>query len=272
MKVGDDEQVRRPHPTAQAFFDTLDSNKVSKNGSEFVQKRLRSLGWRSRYSQDKEYPIHMVQNKVHFSVQQVQRGEIEGTYGTGATVWPASIVLLKYLEKYPYKVSHKSVVDLGAGTGVTSIAAAVLGARKVICTDGVESVVSLAQDNVLRVSEQLRGNDAHTHKDFDNIIVCNYWWGSGSLRETFDVILVSDCVLPKLYPIEPLIEALVELMKPDSIAILAYEHRHYAEFHPAKKFQELAASRGLNVHTVPMSELDTVYSLDDIEIWEVTRC
>jgi predicted nicotinamide N-methyase len=266
-----DQKFRRPHPTAQAFFDSHDNDQVSSNrGSDLVQKRLKSLGWRSRYSQETEYPIHMLQNSVHFSVQQMQRGEIEGTFGTGATVWPASLVLMKYLEKHPAKVRHKSVVDLGAGTGVTSLAAAVLGAQQVVCTDGIESVVSLALDNVRRASQQqFRDNE----RNYDNIRVCQYWWGSGSLQnETFDVILVSDCVLPKLYPIEPLVDALVELMKSDSIAILSYEHRHYAQFHPAKKFQELAASRGLKVHIVPSSELDSVYSLDDIEIWEVTRC
>ena len=45
--------------------------------------------------------------------------------------------------------------------------------------------------------------------------VCEYWWRSGKMNEQFDVILVSDCVLPKLYPIAPL----VELRKSDAVAI-----------------------------------------------------
>ena len=36
--------------------------------------------------------------KVKLNVQKVQGGETTGTYGTGATVWPASMVLLKYME------------------------------------------------------------------------------------------------------------------------------------------------------------------------------
>ena len=274
---------RQPHPTAAAFFDALDNRQASLSSSslsihkrcsrsDFVKKQTSSLGWRSRYSQAEDYPIYMMEG-VHFSVKQVQRGELEGTYGTGATVWPASMVLLKYLEKHPFKVRQKSVIDLGAGTGVTSLAAAVLGARRVVCTDGVQNVVTLAQENVIDACQQLDNAAHHGDGLFDSnmLQVCEYWWGSGKIKERFDVILVSDCVLPKLYPIAPLVDALVELMKPDAVAILSYEHRHYAEYHPGEKFRQLAAARGLQTVRIPICDLDPVYSVDDIEVWEVTH-
>jgi predicted nicotinamide N-methyase len=270
-------QQRRPHPTAAAFFHALDQPSSSVRKSHFVTKQTASLGWRSRYSQAQDYPVTMWNNgAVHFSVRQVQRGEIDGTYGTGATVWPASMVLLKYLEKYPSKVTHKSVVDLGAGTGVTSLAAAVLGARRVVCTDGIESVVKLAQENVNEAFQQFeQGHADRTNGGFvadsQMLQVCDYWWGSGKLDERFDVILVSDCVLPKLYPIAPLVDALVELMNSDSVAILSYEHRYYADYHPGEKFRQLAAAKGLQTTRIPICDLDPVYSVDDIEIWEVTQ-
>lgn len=271
-------QQRRPHPTAAAFFHALENPSSSVRKSHFVTKQTASLGWRSRYSQAVDYPISMVWSNgaVHFSVRQVQRGEIDGTYGTGATVWPASMVLLKYLEKYPAKVTHKSVVDLGAGTGVTSLAAAVLGARRVVCTDGIESVVKLAQENVneaFQQFEQEQSNQNHGGFAVDSqmLQVRDYWWGSGKLDERFDVILVSDCVLPKLYPIAPLVDALVELMNSDSVAILSYEHRYYADYHPGEKFRQLAAAKGLQTIRIPICDLDPVYSVDDIEIWEVTQ-
>ena len=269
---------RQPHPTATAFCNALDNQTSSSSSSddkrcsrsEFVKKQTSSLGWRSRYSQADDYPIVMMED-VQFSVKQVQRGEIEGTYGTGATVWPASMVLLKYLEKYPLKVRQKSVIDLGAGTGVTSLAAAVLGARRVVCTDGVQNVVALAQENVVDACQQLDDGSHRGDSVFDSkmLQVCEYWWGSGKMNEQFDVILVSDCVLPKLYPIAPLVDALVELMKSDAVAILSYEHRHYAEYHPGEKFRQLAAVRGLQTVRIPIGDLDPVYSVDDIEVWEV---
>ncbi|KAI2501436.1 lysine N-methyltransferase [Fragilaria crotonensis] len=269
-------QRRRPHPTATAFFDALDQRaSPSKTKrcvtSDFVKKQSSSLGWRSRYSQAEDYPIFMLEG-IQFSVKQVQRGEIEGTFGTGATVWPASMVLLKYLEKYPLKVRQKSVIDLGAGTGVTSLAAAVLGARRVVCTDGIQNVVTLAQANVIDACQQLENASRHDEGLLDSKVleVCEYWWGSGKMKERFDVILVSDCVLPKLYPIDPLVDALVELMKDDAVAILSYEHRYYSEYHPGEKFRQLAAAKGLRTRRIPSRDLDPVYSVDDIEVWEVT--
>ena len=96
------------------------------------------------------------------------------------------------------------------------------------------------------------------------------------------VNIVADCVLPKLYPIAPLVQAIDELLKVSTIhqcdenqkgkvAILSYEHRYYPDFDPRNKFRELAEERGLVVETIPLEQLDPVYSVDDIEIWHVTR-
>ena len=255
--------ARPVHPTAQAFFRALDGNiEDNKKRSGRIRKQSQTLGWRLRFSQAEWYPLTMGNKRDAIHVRQVQRGEVEGTYGTGATVWPASIVLIKYLEKNPALVLQKSVVDLGAGTGVTSIAAAVLGSRHVVCTDGTASVVQLAQDNVT--------HNAH-YIPSDTIDVREYWWGDGSISHTFDVVLVSDCVLPKLYPIAPLVEAIDELCHANSVAILSYEHRYFPDYHPRDKFRDLCETRGLEVRIVPLSEQDPVYSVDDIELWEVRR-
>jgi SAM-dependent methyltransferase len=259
-----------PHPTAKAFFDALDAKRSSSKQSATLQKAAQSLGWRNRYSQNDQYPISMQTDhrRVEFSVQQIQRGEVEGTYGTGATVWPAAMVLLKYLERNPQLVFRKRVVDLGSGTGVTSLAAAILGAAHVVCTDGEDSVVNLASENcrVVPVGEC-------------PIKVQKYWWGTQPLPDDqCEVVLVADCVLPKLYPIAPLVQAIDELLsidpdknKNDAVAILSYEHRYYPDYDPRTRFRELAKERGLAVETIPLEHLDSVYSVDDIEIWHVTR-
>ena len=300
-------------PAARAFFAALDggvdsSGTSSSSGaintsSSFIQKRIQTLGWRNRYSQTDRYPIQISCHK--FSVRQVQRGELEGTYGTGATVWPASLVLLKYLERHSsVLLKDKRVVDLGAGTGVTSVAAALLGARECVCTDGEPAVVRLARDNVAEAASELASSEtaaaAITTGNTVKIGECpvtvqEYWWGGTDSTIHFqdedascgtaapDVILVSDCVLPKLYPIAPLVEALDQLLLLDNaddddnknnappVAILSYEHRHYPEYHPKQKFVELCNAKNLEVETIPMEQQDPVYSVDDIEIWHVRR-
>jgi hypothetical protein len=89
--------------------------KKKKPNSHFIQKVSQTLGWRNRYSQSKYYPLEINFNEssstgadalittkksITIQIEQVQRGEIENTYGTGATVWPASLVLVKYLEHH----------------------------------------------------------------------------------------------------------------------------------------------------------------------------
>lgn len=293
-------------PAAKAFFDALDaaekddsssttistSTSKRKPQSDFVTKRIQTLGWRNRHSQDEWYPVKLKQpTTIEFSVRQVQRGEITGKYGTGATVWPASVVLLKYLEKHQERFLHgKRVIDLGAGTGVTSIAAALCGARQVVCTDGEENVVRLARDNIMAVVETGMANtdnqptaDEESMEDSASqlfsihdasVSVQKYWWGTGVIRggNSCDLVIVSDCVLPKLYPIAPLVDALDQLLTtPESVAVVSYEHRYYPEYDPRDKFLELATAKSLGVETVPMEEQDEVYSVDDIEIWLVQR-
>lgn len=266
---------RRSSPSAAAFFAALDAKTGStkKNTSSFISKKIKNLGWRNRHSQSEFYPIVLkVQdadnNSVlrNFSVLQVQRGEVEGTFGTGATVWPASMVLLKYMEKNSEQlIRGKKIVDLGSGTGITSIGAVFLGAVHVICTDGEAAVVRLACENVNRaISDGL---------DSTKLDVSEYWWGTGKLpADDADIVLVSDCVLPKLYPIAPLVDALDKLLiKPGALAILSYEYRYFPEYDPKEKFVELAAAKMLELTIVGADEQDDVYSSDDIEIWHVRR-
>ena len=166
--------------------------------SSLIARRTRSLGWRGRYSQADLYPVRLELGdiclpttpsscpaEVTFNVQQVQGGETTGTYGTGATVWPASMVLLKYMEAlagrreegcddknndgsrpflWPLLRGRGTVADLGAGTAITSVAAAALGASLVVCTDGCDAVVELARDNVRRALGDLRRGAANEKK------------------------------------------------------------------------------------------------------------
>ena len=242
-----------------------------------------------------------------FAVTQVQRGEVEGTYGTGATVWPASVVLIKYLEKNASAVlTDKTVVELGAGTGVASIAAAYLGASRVVCTDGVDSVVRLAAENVRNVDSDVVVVDDKAMGKSNRLPIpietSKYMWGQGGIgidkvgsngnvvdaadddgggettaaattsTGTFDVVLVSDCVLPKLYPIAPLVEGLQELMGPESVAIVSYEHRHYPLYHPGDHFRKLCEEAGFVVREIGPDEQDDRYIVDDILLWEIKRC
>ena len=399
----------RPSPTALAFFQALDQQTEQQQqassststatmtsliqkpkASPWIQKQIQTLGWRNRYSQSDDYPLTIettstTTTSIKFHVRQVQRGEIDDTYGTGATVWPASMVLIKYLQRHATtKFGHygtssqpRTILDLGTGTGITTIAAAVLWGSPqpqqqqpqphvhIVCTDGDPNVVSLARENVTRAATEIQaqlqnhvdpspnhhhqidptttdandrsanrsdgGDDRKTNQtttttldglplsstgtdrqhhvvaaaDPDEVILIRqctieiqqYWWGTGtihskvipinndnenehcqnSLSHCFDMILVSDCVLPKLYPIEPLIEAIDQMLgqrrcDPKPVAVLSYEYRYYPLYDPKQHVTELCAQHQLRLEVVPASEHDPVYSVpNDIEIWHIYR-
>jgi len=319
-----------------------------------------SLGWRTRYSSSALYPVSILpvegrrprqtsegnnsepesfhvrqifpggnREKIHDGNDKSQRlhddalCEDDCELGTGATVWPGSIVLLKYLEKVAHDprqcniLEGKTVADLGSGTAITSIASALLGASTVVCTDGCDPVVDLACENIHNaVSFMDRGAKTSLTSgenmeeinlrrcDFRgcNIIAQKYCWGEGMSEEEialdiingdqnlkhgsrhdvinermqsramhFDVILGADCIVPKLYPIEPLVDAIDELSSDETISYLSYEHRHYEHFDPAEEFRRLADLRNLDVEVVSDHEMHPKYPANDIQIWKVTR-
>ena len=75
----------------------------------------------------------------------------------GATVWDAAIVFLKFLDNeknfLPNYFLGKKTIDIGSGTGLVGIVAALLGAN-VICTD-LPEYVSLMKSNIQKNSAEL---------------------------------------------------------------------------------------------------------------------
>ena len=93
------------------------------------------------------------------------------------------------------------VCDIGSGTGFTGIIGAALGAQEATLTDQT-TVQALLEENIRLCSDQV-SSDVVQFAEFD-------WDASPAhLSPPFDLILVSDCVLPKLYPIEPLVKVLL---------------------------------------------------------------
>jgi len=246
-------------PAAQALFAAANSKETP---SSDLHRRALTASWRNRHSQAAQYPYTTKCDTV-LHVKQVQRGEVEETYGTGATVWPAAVVLSKYVEKMT--PTFDTVVDLGSGTGLTSLVAAVKWKQaQIICTDGNNQVVDLMKSNVA------------LHPGLQSRIQCLYYWWSQESPTWMPtgpiLVLVADCVLPKLYPIEPLLQALSVLLEHDeSQALLSYEYRYYPEYDPETKFRELCSQYGLKVDTIPYSEQDPVYQADDIHLWRVYK-
>jgi Lysine methyltransferase len=122
------------------------------------------------YEQDcMQLPVRVVpvtippssQSKQQHAFQVVVELQIEqgsaaaGT--TGLAVWNSSLLLSRLLSRlaaqqqssWPLSfLQNQNVVELGCGTGLVSLTAALLGAARVVATDGNPNVVALAQRNI----------------------------------------------------------------------------------------------------------------------------
>jgi hypothetical protein len=114
-----------------------------------------------------------------------------------------------------------------------------------------------------------------------------YWWGDGSMKAhlqdgsnkecdntttaTCDLILVADCLLPKLYPIEPLVDAIQELSSDNTVTLMTYEERYFPDYDPKEYFFNLINERDMEVRVVPIEEQHPVYSVSDILVFEVRK-
>ena len=107
--------------------------------------------------------------------------------GLGTCVWEGALVLLRALELSPSLVRGKTVLELGCGTGVTSLACAVLGAKRVVATDADPAVLALCRKNVAAADPEIAGR----------VSVQEYAWGGGSAAQAalggpFDVVIGAD--------------------------------------------------------------------------------
>ncbi|XP_078657437.1 protein N-lysine methyltransferase METTL21A-like [Branchiostoma floridae x Branchiostoma belcheri] len=107
--------------------------------------------------------------------------------GVGATIWDSSIILSRFMEQTELELADKSVLELGAGTGLVSIVASLLGA-KVTTTDCGETL-PCAWGNVPRNTE-LRAKHAP--------VVRRLEWGTADLDDFgvqhYDYIMGSDII------------------------------------------------------------------------------
>ena len=94
----------------------------------------------------REIPLHAVSTTIYIQQGQVAAGQ------TGVAVWNSALLLVRLMDvitvKDPPWLHGKTILELGCGTGVASIAMQKLGASHVIATDGNQNVMELTRTNV----------------------------------------------------------------------------------------------------------------------------
>ncbi|CAH8831999.1 unnamed protein product [Trichobilharzia szidati] len=104
----------------------------------------------------------------------------------GHYTWKCAEALSTYLVKHPEEVRGLRVLELGAGTGLCGIVAALLGARHVQFTDN-----DMTCANKLHFNAQLNGISNY------NFTILDWNYPLSYTGDEFDVILASDCLYDK---------------------------------------------------------------------------
>ncbi|KAJ6667370.1 hypothetical protein lerEdw1_016491 [Lerista edwardsae] len=169
----------------------------------------------------------------HFVGQEIKITEATDSYG--AVVWPSALVLCHFLETNAkrYNWADKNVIEIGAGTGLVSVVASLLGAR-VTATDLPEVVENL-QYNLVR---NTKGRCKHEPQ------VKELFWGA-DLEEKFprslcqfEYILAADVVYHHPY-LDELLLTFDHLCKETTTIIWAMRFRLEKENQFVDKFQKL---------------------------------
>lgn len=244
------------------------SKSVNRRASARLQRIANGFQWRQAYERSIEYVLPLADRATPLTVTQIPNGE-QKLLGTGTFVWPAAAVMCKYLEKTSGSmIKGKRVIELGSGTGICGLLCSLLSASEVCLTDQGQ-ILHLLQENVDRMIADHGGEQLSPMK------VMEYSWGEepGHLNGPFDVVLVSDCVLPKLYPMQPLIEAVNAVLGlgEDSFALFSFEQRVFPFFDVPSEFDKIAKTFGLKREVIDISQHDSLYCSEELELWIVRR-
>lgn len=229
-------------------------------------------------------------------VHQMETGDV------GVVVWDAALVLLFYLDKENQRqggafLRGRTIVELGAGTGVISISAATRGAL-VVASD-LPDLVDLMKRNR---EENLEAIDSGNGKlkclaldwtrDLPSELTrtLSAWSGDGDAGEngvtssiesnapssislvTFpDMILVSDCVYYES-SVDALVKTLSALTGPRTLVMISMEDRTSAEkVRVRNKFLKGVESAGFQIARVGFEDMDETFRSPDIHILMMKR-
>ncbi|KAJ1797037.1 Protein-lysine N-methyltransferase efm6 [Coemansia sp. RSA 2399] len=176
--------------------------------------------------------------------------------GVGSTVWDAGIVLAKYVDwqtsEGKLDLSGKTVLELGAGTGIVGITLACLQPKCTVVLSDKEELVPLLERNISL-------NKAHPNTSAKCVD-----WTNPEHRENVtaappDLILVSDGIWMKDLHAH-LAETLAQLAGSNTTVLLAYETRAFDE---EAQFMALWSTH-FRFHDIKPQEQHPVMQSEDI--------
>ncbi|KAF4350836.1 hypothetical protein G4B88_029209 [Cannabis sativa] len=186
----------------------------------------------------------------------------------GTTVWDASLVFVKFLEKNcrrgkfsPSKLKGKRVIELGAGCGVAGFGMALLGCD-VVMTDQKE-VLPLLRRNVERNTSTIMQMNPDS---FGSIKVAELSWGNEddirAVVPPFDYVIGTDVVYAE-HLLQPLLQTIYALSGPKTTLMVGYEIRSTSVHEQMLSMWK----ENFEVKIVPNSKMDDTYQHPSIQLF-----
>ncbi|XP_035667257.1 protein-lysine methyltransferase METTL21D-like [Branchiostoma floridae] len=204
-------------------------------------------------------------------VYQCETGDV------GCVVWDAAIVLAKFLEitarssansqQRPgtsnfcsVPLQNKTVVELGAGTGIVGIMAGILGAD--VCITDLQEFVPLMDLNIKENADRIQGL----------VKACTLKWGEDiiSFLPHPDYIIFSDCIYYE-ESLEPLLDTVSALAGSNTVVLWSYEERTTGNKPELQRRFIEAVRKDFTVEEVPQDSLHPVYRSEDIHVLRMKR-
>ena len=115
--------------------------------------------------------IQVISDVITPSSENIADIGTSGPDNTGGEVWASALLLQQFMATVDGKpfVGGRRVIEFGAGTGIVSIAAARLGAKTIVATDGSQQMVALTARNA---------RDNLTPDQMARFFPTVYLWGS----------------------------------------------------------------------------------------------
>ncbi|XP_024031447.1 protein N-lysine methyltransferase METTL21A [Morus notabilis] len=186
----------------------------------------------------------------------------------GTTVWDASLVFIKFLEKNcrrgrfsPSKLKGKRVIELGAGCGVAGFGMALLGC--VVVTTDQKEVLPILRRNVERNTSLIMQSNPDS---FGSIKAAELSWGNEddvrAVGPPFDYIIGTDVVYAE-HLLEPLLQTIFALSGPKTTIMVGYEIRSTSVHEQMLNMWK----RNFDLKIVPSSKMDDTYQHPSIQLF-----
>eukprot|EP00475_Leptophrys_vorax_P042110 TRINITY_DN79445_c0_g1_i1.p1 TRINITY_DN79445_c0_g1~~TRINITY_DN79445_c0_g1_i1.p1 ORF type:complete len:227 (+),score=19.60 TRINITY_DN79445_c0_g1_i1:27-707(+) len=192
----------------------------------------------------------------------------------GTSVWEASLVFAKWLEKNSdngecelsrVQVTGKRAIELGTGCGIAAMAMALAGAD-VLATD-IQAVIPILKKNLKRNMASISDSYKAAFATPGKARPVQLHWGNDkhikSAKPPFDFVIVTDVVYLE-EDVRKLIDTMVAVSDRETIIVLGYRLRQ-EEAH--ELFWKVLPERFFVVRQVDKAELHEGFTLEGVDLY-----